>query len=188
MHFQTSRNRVNSRRVRTHEIERTQEMLFADWAPNIIQSNFCAQSGASIRLTIWNSGPVRVGTQGLCHLCLKTLVAPFLPARLTAPGSPRMEEGKWVWKREWVTPRMPGWYRYAYEGYWPYRGVGSMCFSAKIGIVDIHSSEYVWIACIQTFLYFSFRCFGKHRRARERKTDNVCFLLPPPLPLCAGGQ
>ena len=34
--------------------------------------------------------PVRVGTQGLFHLCLKTFVAPFLQARLTAPGSPRM--------------------------------------------------------------------------------------------------
>ena len=108
MHFQTSRNRVNSRRVRTHEIERTQEMLFADWAPNIIQSNFCAQSGASIRLTIWNSGPVRVGTQGLCHLCLKTLVAPFLPARLTAPGSPRMEEGTWSGKESGSLLECPG--------------------------------------------------------------------------------
>ena len=34
---------------------------------------------------------MRVGTQGLFHLCLKTFVAPFLPARLTGPGSPRME-------------------------------------------------------------------------------------------------
>ena len=33
---------------------------------------------------------MRVGTQGLFRLCLKTFVAPFLPARLTAPGSPRM--------------------------------------------------------------------------------------------------
>ena len=43
--------------------------------------------------------PVRVGTQGLFRPCLKTFVAPFLPARLTAPGSPRMaklgmEEGR----------------------------------------------------------------------------------------------
>ena len=35
---------------------------------------------------------MRVGTQGLFRLCLKTFVAPFLPARLTAPGSPRMNE------------------------------------------------------------------------------------------------
>ena len=33
---------------------------------------------------------MRVSTQGLFRLCLKTFVAPFLPARLTAPGSPRM--------------------------------------------------------------------------------------------------
>ena len=39
----------------------------------------------------YGNGPVRVGTQGLFHLCLKTFVAPFLPARLTGPGSPRME-------------------------------------------------------------------------------------------------
>ena len=43
--------------------------------------------------------PVRVGTQGLFRPYLKTFVAPFLPARLTAPGSPRMaklgmEEGR----------------------------------------------------------------------------------------------
>ena len=29
--------------------KRTQEMLFANWA----QINFCARSGASIRLTVW---------------------------------------------------------------------------------------------------------------------------------------
>ena len=34
------------------------------------------------------NGPVRVGAQGLFRLCLKTFVAPFLQARLTAPGSP----------------------------------------------------------------------------------------------------
>ena len=33
---------------------------------------------------------VRVGTEGLFPLCLKTFVAPFPPARLTAPRSPRM--------------------------------------------------------------------------------------------------
>ena len=37
---------------------------------------------------------MRVGTQGLFRLCLKTFVAPFLPARLTAPGSPRMGSAK----------------------------------------------------------------------------------------------
>ena len=53
-----------------------------------MQIIFCAQSGASIRLTVCDS--VRVGTEGLFRLCLKTFVAPFLPARLTAPRSPRM--------------------------------------------------------------------------------------------------
>ena len=38
----------------------------------------------------FGNGPVRVGTQGLFRPCLKTFVAPFNPARLTAPGSPRM--------------------------------------------------------------------------------------------------
>ena len=36
----------------------------------------------------FGNGPVRVGTQGFFRLCLKTSVAPFLPTRLTAPGSP----------------------------------------------------------------------------------------------------
>ena len=34
---------------------------------------------------------VRVGTQGLFRPYLKTFVPPFLPTRLTAPGSPRTE-------------------------------------------------------------------------------------------------
>ena len=38
----------------------------------------------------FGNGPVRVGTQGLFRMCLKTFVAHFPPARLTAPGSPRM--------------------------------------------------------------------------------------------------
>ena len=42
----------------------------------------------------FGNGPVRVGTQGLFRrlfrLCLNNFVAPFLLARLTAPGSPRM--------------------------------------------------------------------------------------------------
>ena len=57
--------------------------------------------------TIQNRSAVKGQKLGLCHprrprgsesgrrkrrdkLCLKTFVAPFLPARLTAPGSPRM--------------------------------------------------------------------------------------------------
>ena len=74
----------------------------------IIKSNFCAQSGARIRWTIWKSGPVRVGTQGLFRLFLKTLVAPFLQTRLTAPGSPRMEEGTWSGKENGSLLECPG--------------------------------------------------------------------------------
>ena len=81
---QTSRDRVNSRRVRTHEKNSGDA---ARRLGTIIQSIFCAQSGASIHLTVWK-WPVRVGTQGLVRLCLKTFVGPFLPAPMTAPGSP----------------------------------------------------------------------------------------------------
>ena len=42
----------------------------------------------------FGNGPVRVGTQGLFRPCLKTSVAPFLPAWLTAPGSSRMWLGQ----------------------------------------------------------------------------------------------
>ena len=83
---QTGRDRNNSRRVRTHE-ENSGETVRR--LGTIIQNIFCAQSGDSIRLTSGN-GPVRVGTKGLFRLYLKCFVAPFLPARLTAPGSPRM--------------------------------------------------------------------------------------------------
>ena len=72
---QTSRDRVNSRRVRTHEKNLGDAVRRLG---TIIQSSFCAQSGASNRL------------KGLFRLCLKTFVAPYLPARMTAPGSPRM--------------------------------------------------------------------------------------------------
>ena len=47
---QTSRNRVNSRRVRTHEKNSGDAVRRLG---TIIQSIFCAQSGASIRLTVW---------------------------------------------------------------------------------------------------------------------------------------
>jgi len=39
---------------------------------------------------LFGNGPVRVGTQGLFRPCLKTFIPPFLPTRLTAPGSRRM--------------------------------------------------------------------------------------------------
>ena len=52
-----------------------------------------------LEMVLWVSVPGRkkplasyalVGTQGLFPSCCKTFVEPFLPARLTAPGSPRM--------------------------------------------------------------------------------------------------
>ena len=47
---QTSRDRVNSRHVRTHEKNSGDAVRRLG---TIIQSIFCAQSGASIRLTVW---------------------------------------------------------------------------------------------------------------------------------------
>ena len=38
----------------------------------------------------FGNGSVRVGVQDLSRPCLNTFVKPSLPARLTAPGSPRM--------------------------------------------------------------------------------------------------
>ena len=47
---QTSSDRVNSRRIRTHEKNSGDAVRRLG---TIIQSIFCAQSGASIRLTVW---------------------------------------------------------------------------------------------------------------------------------------
>ena len=47
---QTSRDRINSRRVRTHEKNSGDAVRRLG---TIIQSIFCAQSGASNRLTVW---------------------------------------------------------------------------------------------------------------------------------------
>ena len=82
---QTSRDRVNSRRVRTHkknsgDAVRRLGAHKAFFVPNQ-EPEFAWPFG---------NGPARVGTQGLFRLCLKTFVAPFLPSRLTTPGSPRM--------------------------------------------------------------------------------------------------
>ena len=84
---QTSRDRVNSRRVRTHE--KNSGDAVRRLGP-IIQSIFGAQSGASIRLTVrkW-SGESRYPGPLPPMLDQKSFVAPFNPARLTAPGSPR---------------------------------------------------------------------------------------------------
>ena len=53
----------------------------------------------------FGNGPVRVGTRGLFRLCLRTFVAPFPPARLTAPGSPRMDRS---WFKEANDSNCPG--------------------------------------------------------------------------------
>ena len=118
--------RDNSCRVRTHEKNSGETVRRLG---TIIQSIFCAQSGAGIRLNFWKwsvesrypgalspklenfrpafspeptdspwvsedgifgNGPEGVGTQGIFHPYLKIFVPPFLPNRLTAPGSPRM--------------------------------------------------------------------------------------------------
>ena len=79
--------RNNSRCVRAHEKNSGDAVRRLG---TIIQSIFCAQSGASIRLTVWKwSGESRY--PGAFPPVLETFVAIFLPARLTAPGSPRME-------------------------------------------------------------------------------------------------
>ena len=85
---QTSRDRVNSGRVRTHEKNSGEAVRRLG---TIIQSIFWA----SIRLTVWKwSGESRYPR--VFPPVLKTFVAPFLPARLTAPGSPRMRSHK-IW-------------------------------------------------------------------------------------------
>ena len=68
------------------------------WALITATCNSAAKHQLHIEFFFGNVA-VRVGTQGLFRPCLKTFVAPFLPARLTAPGSPRMaklgmEEGR----------------------------------------------------------------------------------------------
>ena len=78
--------RDNSRFVRTHEKNSGDAVRRLG---TIIQSNFCAKSGASIRLTVWKwFGESRYA--GAIPSVLENFRAPFLPARLTAPGSPRM--------------------------------------------------------------------------------------------------
>ena len=78
--------RDNSRHVRTHEenLLRCVRRL-----GTIIQSIFCAQSGAGIRLNFWKWS-VESRYPGALSPVIKTFVPPFLPTRLTAPGSPRM--------------------------------------------------------------------------------------------------
>ena len=83
---QTSRDRVNSRRVRTHEKNSGDAVRRLG---TIMQSIFCAQSGANIRSTVWKrSSESRY--PGAFPPVLENFRRAFSPARLTAPGSPRI--------------------------------------------------------------------------------------------------
>ena len=74
--------RESSRRVRTREENLGDAVRQLG---TIIQSIFCVQSGASIRLTVWKwSGESRYPG------AFPPMLVNFLPARLTDPGSPRM--------------------------------------------------------------------------------------------------
>ena len=88
---QTSRDRDNNRRVRTHENNSGETVRRLG---TIIQSIFVPnQEPASA--WIFGHSSVRVGIQGLFCPYLKTFAPPFLPTRLTAPGSSRMRsDGK----------------------------------------------------------------------------------------------
>ena len=78
---QTSRDRVNSRCVRTHKKNSGDAVLRLGI---IIQSIFCAQSGASIRLTVWKwSGESR--HPGAFPPVLENFRRAFSTDPLTAP-------------------------------------------------------------------------------------------------------
>ena len=90
---QTNPDGANSRRVRNHE-KKSGDAVHR--LGTILQSIFCAQSRASIRLAVWKwSGE---------SLCLKPFVAPFLPTRLTAPGSPRMSSPRMMEQTLFLAP------------------------------------------------------------------------------------
>ena len=78
--------RDNSRHVQTHEKNSGETVRRLG---TIIQSIFVPNQEAASAWIFGNSS-VKVGTQGLFRPYLKTFVLPFLPTRLTAPGSPRM--------------------------------------------------------------------------------------------------
>ena len=83
---QTSRDRDNSRRVRTPEKNSGETVRRLG---TIIQSIFCAQSGAGSRLNFWKwSGESRY--PGALPPLLENFRPSAFPTRLTAPGSPRM--------------------------------------------------------------------------------------------------
>ena len=78
---QTSRDRVNSRRVRTHKKNSGDAVRRLG---TIIQSIFCAQSGTSIRLTVWKwSGESRY--PGAFPLVLKNFCRAFSPGPTDRP-------------------------------------------------------------------------------------------------------
>ena len=96
---QTSRDRDNSRRVRTHEKNSGETVRRLG---TIIQSIFVPNQEPASAWIFGNSS-VRVGTQRLFRPYLKTFVPPFLPARLTAPGSPKMSTEKSLYIRRYYT-------------------------------------------------------------------------------------
>ena len=113
---QTSRDRDNSRHVRTHEknLLRCVRRL-----GTIIQSIFCAQSGAGIRLNFWKWS-VESRYPGALSPVIKTFVPPFLPTRLTAPGSPRMLFHRYVClSRRGMWPSRS---RFNWRAYWLWMG------------------------------------------------------------------
>ena len=78
--------RGNSRRVRTHEKNSGETVRRLG---TIIQCIFCAQSGASIRLTVWKwSGESRYS--GAFPNVLENFRRAFSPDPTDRPGSPRM--------------------------------------------------------------------------------------------------
>ena len=77
----TSRNRDNSRRVRTHEKNSGETVRRLG---TIIQSIFCAQSGAGIRLNFWKwSGESRY--PGALPPILETFRPAFSPVPTDSP-------------------------------------------------------------------------------------------------------
>ena len=78
---QTSRDRVNSRHVRTHEKNSGETVRRLG---TIIQSIFCAQSGASIHLTVWKwSGESRY--PGALPPVLENFRRAFSPGQTDCP-------------------------------------------------------------------------------------------------------
>ena len=100
---QTSRDRVNSRCVLTHEKNSGDAVRRLG---TIIQSIFCAQSGASIRSTVWKwSGESRY--QGLFRLCLKPLSRLFSRPHWPPPGLRGCTGSGCSDERPWVNAACP---------------------------------------------------------------------------------